>query len=500
MQLQDTVVVVMGSGHGIGEGLARRFVHEGARAVVVSDLDEGSTRQVGEELGQPHRACDVGDAEQYAAFLDWVEDDVGPIDLLCNNPAIFGGPEGGNLQTTEETWERSWQVNVMAHVRSATQLVPRMLERGGGYFLQTLSAAALITSNSAAAYTVTKHAGLGFAEWLMLNYSDRGIKVSCICPTAVANATGRVRGHARDRSRPDARGDRGVHGPWARRRALPHLAEPGRRGLVPQEGRRLRRVARAHDGADPADQAARSVGLSPPDPLWLALDDAGRRFTLDEVRASCARFRPPRVNRIHEVVDPRPAATLVPVVDAGGEAAVLLTQRPSTMRYHRGDWVFPGGRVDVDRGESAPDAARREVQEELGIPAAQVEVVGVLDTHGPIVTGFVIEVFVGVIVGPFELAPDPREVAAVHALLLSSCMAPGSYSRNRPAPEHEPGPSARGATTVPAGDVGRGLSSFTLPDGELVWGTQGEILANLLEQLSGLRLADRGPGPRPVTS
>src|SRR3954464_9458922 len=184
MQLRDKIVVVTGSGHGIGEGLARRFVQEGARTVVVSDLDADNTARVGDALGQPHRPCDVGNAAEYAALLDWVETDIGPIDLLCNNPAIFGGPEGGNLQTTEATWELSWQVNVMAHVRSATQLVPRMLERGGGYFLQTLSAAALITSNSAAAYTVTKHAGLGFAEWLMLNYSDRNIKVSCLCPTA----------------------------------------------------------------------------------------------------------------------------------------------------------------------------------------------------------------------------------------------------------------------------------------------------------------------------
>ena len=190
MQLADKIVVVTGSGHGIGEGLARRFVQEGARAVVVSDLDAANTARVGKELGQPNRACDVGNAEEYAAFLDWVEDDIGPIDLLCNNPAIFGGPEGGNLQTTEATWELSWQVNVMSHIRSATQLVPRMLERGGGYFLQTLSAAALITSNSAAAYTVTKHAGLGFAEWLVLNYSDRNITVSCLCPTAVETTPG----------------------------------------------------------------------------------------------------------------------------------------------------------------------------------------------------------------------------------------------------------------------------------------------------------------------
>jgi NAD(P)-dependent dehydrogenase (short-subunit alcohol dehydrogenase family) len=190
MRVKDKVVVVTGSGHGIGEGLAERFVAEGAKAVVISDLDPERTASVGERLGQPHKACNVGDAAEYDAFLDWVEDTVGPIDLLCNNPAVFGGPEGGNLQTTEETWERSWQVNVMSHVRSAQKLVPRMMERGGGYFLQTISAAGLITSNSAVAYTVTKHAGVGFAEWLMLYYGDRGIKVSCLCPTAVETRAG----------------------------------------------------------------------------------------------------------------------------------------------------------------------------------------------------------------------------------------------------------------------------------------------------------------------
>jgi NAD(P)-dependent dehydrogenase (short-subunit alcohol dehydrogenase family) len=195
MRVNDKVVVVTGSGNGIGRGMAERFVAEGAQAVVVSDLDEAAARAVGEELGQPHRACNVGDADEYAAFIDWVEDEVGPIDLLCNNPAVFGGPEGGNLQTTEATWERSWQVNVMSHVRSATQLVPRMLERGGGYFLQTVSAAGLITSNSQVAYTVTKYADIGFAEWLRLNYGDRGIGVSCLCPTAVETRPGQFANH-----------------------------------------------------------------------------------------------------------------------------------------------------------------------------------------------------------------------------------------------------------------------------------------------------------------
>ena len=190
MKVGGKVVAVTGSGQGIGRGLAERFVAEGAQAVVISDIDDAAMGEVADRLGQPSRRCDVGDAEDLDAFIDWVEADVGPIDLMCSNPAVFGGPEGGNLQTTEETWERSWQVNVMSHVRAATKLVPRMLERGGGYFLQTVSAAGLITSNSAAAYTVTKHADIGFAEWLRLYYGDRNIGVSCLCPTAVETRPG----------------------------------------------------------------------------------------------------------------------------------------------------------------------------------------------------------------------------------------------------------------------------------------------------------------------
>lgn len=185
MQIKDKVVVVTGAGNGIGLALAKLFAAEGAARVVVSDRDPELTAAAAAAVNGPGRALDVGRREHLETFIDWVESEVGPIDLFCSNPAIFNGPEGGNFETTEETWGASWDVNVMAHVRAAKQLVPRMMKRGGGYFLQTLSAAALITGPSALAYTVTKHAALGFAEWLALNYGDKGIGVSCLCPTAV---------------------------------------------------------------------------------------------------------------------------------------------------------------------------------------------------------------------------------------------------------------------------------------------------------------------------
>ena len=73
----------------------------------------------------------------------------------------------------------------MAHVYAARAVVPHMLERGGGYLLQTVSAAGLLTHPHSATYAVTKHASLAFAEWLSITYGDRGITVSALCPQGV---------------------------------------------------------------------------------------------------------------------------------------------------------------------------------------------------------------------------------------------------------------------------------------------------------------------------
>jgi NAD(P)-dependent dehydrogenase (short-subunit alcohol dehydrogenase family) len=185
MRVEGKTVVVTGAGHGMGAALAERFLEEGARTVVLSDIDEDRLAGVADRLGQPFRRCDVSDPAEYDGLLEWVERDIGGIDLLCNHPAVIQGPEGGNLQTTDETLDRSWAINVLPHIRSARFLVPRMLERGGGYFLQTLTAGALVTLTSPLSYATTKAAALGFAEWLALNYRDRGIRVSCLCPTRV---------------------------------------------------------------------------------------------------------------------------------------------------------------------------------------------------------------------------------------------------------------------------------------------------------------------------
>src|ERR1700744_6009809 len=124
MRVEGKIVVLTGAGHGIGETLAERFVGGGARHVVLSDIDDANLTRVATRLGQPARHCDVSDAAEYRDHLDWVEREIGPIDLLCNHPALIQGPEGGNFQTTDGTLDKAWATNVMPHIRSARQLVP----------------------------------------------------------------------------------------------------------------------------------------------------------------------------------------------------------------------------------------------------------------------------------------------------------------------------------------------------------------------------------------
>ncbi|MGJ7544746.1 SDR family oxidoreductase [Variovorax sp. LT1R16] len=181
MELRDKVVVVTGGASGIGLAMGRRFVAEGARAVVLADRDGERARMEAARMGGHAAALDVSAEGAIEALVDAVEVQHGPIDLFCSNAGItaVGGPE-----LPDADWQRVMDVNLMAHVRAARALLPRMLARGSGYFLQTASAAGLL-SQFDAPYAVSKHAAVAFAEWLSITYGDRGIRVSCLCPGAV---------------------------------------------------------------------------------------------------------------------------------------------------------------------------------------------------------------------------------------------------------------------------------------------------------------------------
>jgi NAD(P)-dependent dehydrogenase (short-subunit alcohol dehydrogenase family) len=183
MELEGKHVVVTGAGRGIGRALALRFADEGARAVVVSDMDEANARQVAREIGGHAITADVGREQDIRKLVNRAEGINGPIDLFFSNAGITG-PSGGP-EVLDADWDLLWRVNAMSHVWAARALLPGMLERGEGYLCSTASAAGLLAQLGAIGYTVTKHAAVAVAEWLSMTYGDRGIKVSCLCPQYV---------------------------------------------------------------------------------------------------------------------------------------------------------------------------------------------------------------------------------------------------------------------------------------------------------------------------
>jgi NAD(P)-dependent dehydrogenase (short-subunit alcohol dehydrogenase family) len=183
MNLKDKVAVVTGGAQGIGRALAVRFAAEGARAVVVADLDIDKAEQVAEEINGLAIKTNVGDEADIKNLVAQTLETYGQIDLFCSNAGIAG--VYGGAEVSNEDWQQIWDVNVMAHILAARYVVPSMLERGEGYLLNTASAAGLLTQVNAAPYSVTKHAALAFAEWLSIAYGDKGIRVSCLCPQGV---------------------------------------------------------------------------------------------------------------------------------------------------------------------------------------------------------------------------------------------------------------------------------------------------------------------------
>jgi len=180
MQLAGKVVVVTGSGNGIGEAFAHRFTAEGAR-VVVTDIEADAVARVADAVGTVGLACDITVEDNVRAVADLARRTYGEVDVWFSNAGFSGPRQPGDVQD-DALWTQGWELHVMAHVHAVREVLPAMLERGDGYLLQTASIVSLSAQADKASYSVTKHAALALAEWLALSYRPRGIKVSCFCP------------------------------------------------------------------------------------------------------------------------------------------------------------------------------------------------------------------------------------------------------------------------------------------------------------------------------
>ncbi len=188
MLVRDKIVVVTGGAKGIGRALCEVFHGAGAAKVIVADLDIAAARTVAASLEGAAFKCDVAQEKDILHVIDETERLFGPIALFCSNAGIFAGLDLVSLNaagSSDEPFARSFAIHVMAHVYAARHLVPRFKARGGGYFLNTVSAAGLLSQVGSAAYSTTKHAAVGFAENLAISHKADGIKVSILCPQGV---------------------------------------------------------------------------------------------------------------------------------------------------------------------------------------------------------------------------------------------------------------------------------------------------------------------------
>lgn len=186
MELKDRVVVITGGSGGIGQAMAKAFLAEGARQIVLADLDQAAVDAAAADLGCVGRACDVTDEQQIIDLVEWTLEEHGPIDLFCSNAGAGG--EGVLTDASNEVWQKQWELHVMSHVYAARAVLPSMIARGEGYLLNTASAAGLLAALGSGPYSVTKAAAVKLAEFLSITHADDGIGVSVLCPQGVNTA------------------------------------------------------------------------------------------------------------------------------------------------------------------------------------------------------------------------------------------------------------------------------------------------------------------------
>ena len=188
MEITNKVIVVTGGAGGIGLAIAKEFIKESPKIVILVDISFKNFNFKDEKI--LCEECDVTNELSFQNLIDKINLGFGLIDIFCSNAGILSL---GSEQTSNEDWSKNWNLHVMSHVFAAKKLLPDMLKRGSGYFVNTASAAGLLSHIDSITYSTTKHAAIGLAEWLAITYGKQGIGVSILCPQAVETAMTRGR-------------------------------------------------------------------------------------------------------------------------------------------------------------------------------------------------------------------------------------------------------------------------------------------------------------------
>ena len=180
MEIKNKVIVVTGGAGGIGLAIAKEFLNHNPKIIILADISFENINYTNEKI--INKICDISNETQINSLIDKVNKEFGLIDIFCSNAGIL---TLGDEQSSNEDWSKNWNLHVMAHVYAAKKLIPDMVNRGSGYFVNTSSAAGLLSHIDSVTYSTTKHAAIGFAEWLAITYGKKGIGVSILCPQAV---------------------------------------------------------------------------------------------------------------------------------------------------------------------------------------------------------------------------------------------------------------------------------------------------------------------------
>jgi short-subunit dehydrogenase len=222
--LMEKVIAVTGGARGIGLAIASALHGAGAK-VAIGDIDEAAVNEAGSRLGlKMYRGLDVTDRQSFTDFLDAVENELGPLDVLVNNAGVIAA--GNAVDEPDEVTQRVLDVNILGVILGTKLAVPRMLSRGRGHVVNIGSMASVLPCAGVATYCATKHAVLGYTDSVRIENRGNGIHFSTIMP-ALTN-TEMIAGVGR------ARGFRNVEPEDVARAVVAVIGKPKRRVVVPR--------------------------------------------------------------------------------------------------------------------------------------------------------------------------------------------------------------------------------------------------------------------------
>ena len=186
-RLKEKVALITGSGAGIGESICLRFAREGA-TVVGMDVNRSEAERVAAAVNaEGNRAYaqpgDVSQRADCARVVDWTLANVGNIDVLCNVAGIV--ETGTVLEATEESWQRSMDVNLKGMFYLCQLVLPNMIRNGAGSIISISSVVAHKAAKSRCVYSTSKAGVIGLTRSLSIDYIDKGIRANAISPGVV---------------------------------------------------------------------------------------------------------------------------------------------------------------------------------------------------------------------------------------------------------------------------------------------------------------------------